>query len=131
MGKEIFRLDAGILLDKNDPEFECYNNVYTKEFGFYDEWQSLYLDYGEAKKDADDYIKDGVNKTYAVISSDGEYDIEHLFGGGEEYTEGEKYSILNETYYCTKISYSEDCIDYFAYKDNGEIKTIIDGRTAA
>ena len=119
----LFRLEVGVLLKKNDPEYKDYNCVYTKRHGFFDENQSIYLDYAEAKKEADEYIKNGVNGTYAVISSDGLYDISGLYED-----EGEIQSMLNEQY-CTQISYARICMDYFAYRNNKKIKTIIDRRS--
>ena len=76
-----------------------------------------------SKKEVDDYIKNGVNKTYAVISSNGIYNIGDILENAE--TQDEKQLLLNE-HFCTQISYNEDCIDYFAYKDNQNVKTIID-----
>ena len=125
MKKELFRLDIGVLLNKDDEEFECYNQVYTKEFGFYDEDQSIYLDYNDAIKEAKEYVKNGVDRTYAVISSDGIYDIGDLLEDIDD--EDERQSILNETY-ATEISYNEGYIDYFIYKNGDEIKTVIDMR---
>lgn len=37
--QDVFLIDEGILLEKNDEQFSSYNNVYDKEYGYYDENQ--------------------------------------------------------------------------------------------
>jgi len=48
--QELFKVEVGVLLDSDHPEFESYSNVYTKDFGFYDEEVFVYPNIDEAKK---------------------------------------------------------------------------------
>ena len=114
---KLFRLEVGVLLGKEDSEFECYNNVYTKKHGFYDEDVSVYVDYAEAKKAGDEYVSDGVDKTYCVITGD-VFDV----------TEEELAQINETTWFdaVNEFSFKEDDVIYFIYKDNEKVITEID-----
>ena len=113
MKTELLRLETGILLDESHPEFDKYSKVFTGKHGFYDEDVTIYFDYHEAEKDADDCMSNGEDKTYAVISSD-------VFN----ITENEKREIQNNRTFkrSNDFSYAEDDIIYFAYKENEKIK---------
>lgn len=63
-----YLIDVGILLSKNDEEFESYAIVYDKKYGYYDEDQFYLPKKEEAMNYAKTYVKDGVDNTYAVIS---------------------------------------------------------------
>src|SRR5690554_738877 len=79
MKKEIYNLEVGVLLDKNHEEYDCYNMVYSDNYGFYDENVIAYIkeDYDKAIEYANDYVKNGVNKTYAILTYQGLLDIEN------------------------------------------------------
>lgn len=112
----LFRLETGVLLGKDDPEYEAYSQVYTKNFGFYDEDVAILFDYEDAKDHAKSYINDGVNRTYAVITSD----IADLADEVIQAIKDGEFTDIND------FSFDEKDILYFAYKDNMEIKTEID-----
>lgn len=118
MRKELFRLETGVLLGKDHPEFEAYSQVYTKNHGFYDEDVSILFDYDDAKKHAISYMKDGVDKTYAVITSD----IADLADDVIQAIKNSEFNDIND------FSFDENDMLYFAYKDNMDIKTEIDRR---
>lgn len=94
-----FLLDVGILLTENDEEFESYNTVYDKKYGYYDEGQCYIATEDEAIKQAKQYVKDGVEHTYAVVSNTTlddcvDFDDENLCVDYEEYiTDNIVYSI--------------------------------------
>lgn len=117
MKKEIFVLEVGVLLDKTNAEFEYYHihNFFENEFAFYDENRITYFDYSFAKEYADKYIKEGVNKTYAIIHSYivnlDDCDIEEINNYG--YCE---QSLENPT---------KETTQYFAYKDNNKLFELI------
>lgn len=118
---DLFRLEVGILLGKDHEEFENYNKVYTKDFGFYDEDVTFYLDYEKTAKDAKDYVKSGTNGTYAVITST----LVKL-------TEEEKKEINDTGSYrhLNVCSRNENDILYFCYQENnGNIKTVVDKKS--
>jgi hypothetical protein len=117
MKTELFRLEVGVLLDENHPEFDIYNGVYTREHGFYDEDVTICFNYEEAKKHGDDYIRASVDKTYAVIIKD----ILNI-------TEAERREIMSVHSFdrINDFSYAEKDMVYFAYKENEIIKTMIE-----
>lgn len=71
MKQTLYFVEVGVLLDHTDKEYEYYkiNGFHDTIFGFYDENKLTFLTLKEAKEYADNYIKDGVNKTYAIIYS--------------------------------------------------------------
>lgn len=83
-----YLLDEGILLTKNDSEFESYNCVYDKKYGYYDEEQSYIKILNEAIKEAKNYVENGVENTYAIVSNttlDDDTDINDCPAECEEY----------------------------------------------
>ena len=74
----VYKVEVGVLLDKDDREYECYNNVYDKNWGYYDENVVLFLDYNRAVEYAKSYVNEGVNKTYSIISKL-KYDSEKIY----------------------------------------------------
>ena len=76
--KQLFLVDIGILLDKNDEEFKSYTTCYDKKWGYYDEVQYLCdtKDYEVELKTAKEYIKRCVNNSYIVITNQGLWNIE-------------------------------------------------------
>lgn len=66
-------LDVGVLLTKDNKEFNFYSAVYDHEYGYYDEDQIAYKgeDLIEAIKYARQYVLGGVDMTYAVITNQG------------------------------------------------------------
>lgn len=71
--KPIVMVDLGVLLMPGDDEFESYATVYDRKYGYYDEVQEFR--YGseleDVKAEARKYVEDGVDGTYAVITSQG------------------------------------------------------------
>lgn len=66
---KVFLLDEGVLLSSESDYFDCYNMVYDKKWGYHDEGQCYIKDKETAINDAINYVKEGVEKTYAVITS--------------------------------------------------------------
>ena len=122
--KEIYRVEVGVLLESNHPEFEHYNNVYTRDFGFYDLHSTYFPTFAEARKWSNESIANGADKTYAVITRDIADDntesslIDALFDGSE-YPDSS-----------WNFGYREDDILYFAYKNNTEFIIRIDKSAA-
>lgn len=61
--QDVFLIDEGILLEKNDEQFSSYNNVYDKEYGYYDEDQFYVSSKYDAIRLAKEYVNNGVEKT--------------------------------------------------------------------
>lgn len=68
MTKPCYLLELGVLLSPTDDEYNAYANVYDKQHGFYDESQEYKTNLQEAIQEAQDYVKEGVENTYAVLS---------------------------------------------------------------
>jgi len=58
-----YKVEVGILLTEDDAEFSSYNHVYTKDYGFFDEDNTIYRTYEEAVRHANEYVKAGVERT--------------------------------------------------------------------
>ncbi|MCR0531731.1 hypothetical protein MKC55_20505 [[Clostridium] innocuum] len=75
--------EIGVLLEKSDEEFDFYSqNNKSLDYGFYNEDNGFFLekDYKENLKYIRNYVEDGVNGTYGIISFQGRIKIV-----GEEY----------------------------------------------
>ena len=100
----IYKIEVGVLWTKDEEheDYDCYNNVYDKQYGYYDENVAFELDYNKALDYAKYYVENGVNGTYAIISKidydneyyklgidDTLYMVQTILGGGyiEEYNE--------------------------------------------
>lgn len=68
-----YLIDVGVVVDKDEYP-ACYSNVYDKKRGYYDEDRYLVNDLDKAKKEAPQYVADGVDKTYAIITNQGQRD---------------------------------------------------------
>ena len=66
--KKVYYIECGVLLDKDNGDYDCYSNVFDKKHAFYDEYVDFTEDLEIAKKYCNDYIKNGVNGTYGIIS---------------------------------------------------------------
>lgn len=101
----VYLVDVGFLLSEGDKEFECYNMVYDKRYGYYDIEQF----YMESLYAAVDYVDRFISQTtdfentYGIISiadidSDTEDDIEDIP------VEYEGYLLDNVIYSIAKIN---------------------------
>lgn len=98
-----YLLDEGILLTEKDAEFEHYNIVYDHKYGYYDEGQCYVATMEDAINQAMQYVKEGVEKTYAVVSNttlDDDIDI----NDDELCVEDEEYIVDNIVYSVAKIN---------------------------
>lgn len=76
----LYKVEVGVLLDKDNTDYECYNSVYDKKNAYYDENVVFELDYMRALEYAKYYVDNGVNGTYAIISKL-KYNSKQLYGG--------------------------------------------------
>ena len=63
-----YLVEVGILLTKEDEEFEAYSGVYNRIYGFYDEDQYYVKEKEVAILNAKNYVEKGVENTYAIVS---------------------------------------------------------------
>lgn len=66
--KEVFLVDEGILLNRDDKSFEMYAYAYDNQYGYYDEDQFYVESKEDAIKQAKEYVEDGAENTYAIVS---------------------------------------------------------------
>ena len=145
----IYKIEVGVLWTKDEEheDCNCYNNVYDKQYGYYDENVAFELDYNKALDYAKYYVENGVNGTYAIISKidydneyykldidDTLYMVQTILGGGyiEEYNEifdrQELYGVNNIIYSLCKEKNKEN--PYYLGKGNGNIvENFIDKRS--
>ena len=137
---DIYKVEVGVLWTKDEEheDYDCYNSVYDKQYGYYDENVAFELDYNKALEYARNYVENGVNGTYAIISKidyDSEYYhkndldcmfqmLENILGGSyiEEYIDlfgSELYDIKNVVYSVCKEKNKEN--PYYLGKGNGKI----------
>ena len=67
---DIYKVEVGViwLEEENHEDIDCYNQVYDKQFAYYDEYVVFELDYSKAIELANSYVENGVNGTYAIVS---------------------------------------------------------------
>lgn len=110
MKQETYLLEAGYLLDKNDSEYECYNVVYDKKYGYYDILQHLIL-----KEDLEKNIKEhkelfkSYDNVYLIITYQG------LF-------EWEDKEELDNCDFLSFVEYETQNVVYSLKKENGKIE---------
>ena len=120
--KQLYRVETGVLLTAEDAEYEKYNHIYTQDFGFFDEGLHYELCPKEAREYGNHYIKHGVDRTYAVITSD------VFLANDAELTTIVDAIVSGETEADESWNFGYDLNDilYFAYKDNDNLKVVID-----
>lgn len=90
---KVYKAEVGVLLAKDDIEYNDYSGVYGQKHSFYDENTAFFTELDSAKEYVKDYVESGVDYTYGVIS-----DLKEL-------PEGEDIKIEN--------NYIEDYIEVF------------------
>ena len=98
MKKEIFRAEVGLLLYKDDPEFEYYSRVYDKKYGYYDTNFAYFFSLNEAKVFIE---KELAYNDYGIVTRD----ILNL-------TDEDIKEIEEQDFYCEWTSWDEDDIVY-------------------
>ena len=96
---ETYVIDKGVLLTKDDQEFEAYSNVYDKKYGYYDEAQYYVSSLKQAIRNAELCMRHGVVGTYVVVSKTA---IRDPYSVDETPVEGETYSLDSVVYSVAK-----------------------------
>ena len=120
MTKMLYRTEVGVLLPKNDPEFEMYNDVYTGDYGFFDQDVSVFASFEEAKAWGNNCIKSGDDMTYAVITWDWYKPDKVEESLIKEILTGE--TPLDKSW---NFGFTKEDMMYFAFKSEGEIRVPI------
>ena len=107
-----YLLDVGVLLSKEDEEFDFYSQAYNGKYGFYDEGQCYESNEMTAIVNARQYVEDGVENTYAIVSNTwlpNDFDFE------EGCVEDETYKMEDVIYSAAKIN--GEIVEDFLSKD--------------
>lgn len=136
----IYKVEVGVYWEKGESDdYEDYC-TYDKKRAYYEENTLFELDYYNALKYAKEYVNNGVNGTYAIISKydystdkfrenieDTLYMIQTILGGSyidndtELFSKGELYNMDYVVYSLCKKKDKDN--PYFLGKGNGEIIT--------
>lgn len=115
---KLYQVEVGVLLNESDEEYESYNVAYDEKDGYYNENLWFCKTYEEAKESALEYVENGVEKTYAIISNINEVDE-------QEYDINEYGNIIDkETGYdfdSEFVDYSLESVVKSYKKENGKI----------
>lgn len=97
-------LDVGVLLTKDNKEFDHYSRFYDHKYGYYDEDQMPYKekDLAKAIKYAREYVAEGVDMTYAVITNQGQ--INYAYGIDDGNIEDFTYLLEDVIFSIAKIN---------------------------
>lgn len=119
---EVYLVEHGMLLSKEDREYECYSKVYDKQHSFYD----LYQEYDcyeleTIKQNALLYLENTTEKNlYYIITEQGKLKNYYISKDITEETEwGEIKQDLNDCW--EQPDYSVESIVWSVYKDENGI----------
>lgn len=101
---DIYKVEVGVLLDKDNSEYDLYL-YYDKKHSYYEENSVLFLDYNRAVEYAKNYVDNGVNGTYSIISKI-KYDSQEIYG--KKATDTEMGYVMNDINYILGGGYVED-----------------------
>lgn len=61
---DIYKVEVGVLWTKDEEheDYDCYNSVYDKQYGYYDENVAFKLDYNKALEYARNYVENETNE---------------------------------------------------------------------
>ena len=98
--KNVYLIDEGILLEKDNPEFPDYS-AYDNKYGYYDENQFYISKKSKANRLAKKYVENGEEKTYAIVSKTSIDDTADI---NDCPVEGESYLLEDVVYSVAKIN---------------------------
>lgn len=119
--KKIYQIEVGIILTPDYEEYNSYNNVYNKDYSYYNENIWFCSSKKEAIKTAKEYVKNGVENTYAIISDVGKCDNDYSIDESGNIVDSEGYDYNSDF-----ASYQlEDVIDAYIKVENRLTKFLI------
>ena len=120
----IYKIEVGVLLAKDEEheDYDCYNNVYDKQYGYYDENVVFELDYMQAVEYAKNYVNNGVNGTYAIVSKIN-YDSGKIYGANA--TDYEMELVSQDIINILGGGFIDNYIDTFGGKELYEVNNVI------
>lgn len=116
---EVYLVEHGVLLSKDDKEYEYYSKVYDEKNGYYDYYQEYdCYELETIKENILDYLKNNCQANeYYIITKQGKLKNYYCSKDITEDTEwGEIKQDLND--YWEQPDYSVEDVVYSAYKDD-------------
>ena len=113
---KLYKVELGVLLKKDNNDYESYSQVYDKQHGYYDENVVFFRNKKNAKEYLKNYVFFGVVGTYGILS-------ELVYNQDDEigYTDEDTKRILKEIDECGIF---DDYIDIFG-EDLYDTKNVI------
>lgn len=65
---KLYKVEVGVLLKKDHPDYESYSQAYDKQHGYYDENVAFFRNKKNAKEYLKNYVFFGVVGTYGILS---------------------------------------------------------------
>lgn len=65
---DIFQLEVGVLLKEDNKDYNAYNEVFGGLHSYFNENNIYFLDETKAKEYGKNYVKNGVDRTYYILS---------------------------------------------------------------
>lgn len=121
-----YQFEVGVMLNKEDEEYECYSCSWDKKHGYYDENTGFTKTYEEVYNYVKNYVESGVRNTYGIISeiTISKEAFDSIYNGFSER--------INMNYDLEKIIYSlyqneegqiiEDFVDTSNYIENDDLE---------
>ena len=109
---EAYLVEVGVLLTKEDEDYDAYCGVYDLKYGYYDENQFYMKEKEKAIKYAKKYAKKGIDRTYGIVSITSlpdDFDFE------KEIVEGESYNLKDVVFSNVKIG--DEILEDFLVND--------------
>lgn len=101
---ETYVIDEGILLTKVDCDYKNYNTVYDKKYGYCDVAQYYVptkdIELERVLSDAEDFVLEGNNKAYAIVSK---IDLPDDFDFEDGIVHDDMFTIKNIIYSAVKV----------------------------
>ena len=92
---KLYKVEVGVFLKKEHPDYKDYAKVYDKQHAYYDENVVFFRSKRNAKEYLKNYVFFGVVNTYGILS-ELEYDPQEIYGNDhEKYAQSDLFDIDN------------------------------------
>ena len=115
---KLYKVDVGVLLKKDHPDYKDYAQAYDKQNAYYDENVVFFRNKKNAKEYLKNYVSFGVVGTYGVLS-ELIYDPQEIYGNDHE---KEAQSDLYDIDHCGML---ENYLDIYGGDDLWSVKNVV------
>lgn len=113
MSQNAYLVDLGTLIFEGEYEFDAYSVAYDKRFGYYDDNQYYVLDEDQAIAEAEQYLSESGDRTYAIVTTtwlDDNVTQQDILDGNVA-VEDEHYLVEDAIF--AKANIDGECVDLF------------------